>query len=92
MISGTVRTYPFALADLFTAVYNPTSFANPQTKNLDYRGFDSNLNFEGWNSKVHGEFPMNLESMILSLLILSMWTGRKGFRRWGVGLHHLLDQ
>ena len=54
--------------------------AKPQTKDLDFRGFDSSwfLICKGWNSQVHGELPRKLDSAILGLRILTLQIGSKG--------------
>ena len=48
--------------------------ANPGTKNLDFRRFDSIssgvLILRGWKSQLHRKFPRHLESTILRLRIL----------------------
>ena len=52
--------------------------ANPQTKSLEFQGFDS-VRFLIFRMEFPGpkrEFPRNLDSDILTLWILSMWTGR----------------
>ena len=57
--------------------------ANLRTKILDFRGFDSNLNlnFKGWKSYVHREFPGKFEPTKLNRESLSREIARRSIVR-----------
>ena len=59
-------------------MFQQNGTTNPQTKNLDFRGFDSGrFFFYRVDFPLTDRIPQNLDSGFLVLWILGMWTGRR---------------